>query len=279
MIEKLENYLKRQTYSKNFLGCSYYIYSNKEEYVGSVGKCNVNDKFNVNNLIDVLVINILIAILIEQKEISLNDKVSKYIDDFEYDDVLIIHLLTHSSGVVNKLNSKKFAAGSNVKINDVNYKILRKIIEKIYNTDIELLARSFIFEPLKMNDTRLIKNHVSSTINDISHFAKMIIKDGYYNRKQVIDMKYIDTWFTPLFIGNDNIRTTAGWIYGPSTSLCENIGCSNNTIVFDKKNYILVDRDNELVIVLLFNNLINDDKRSNLNKYIYRLLNEYKKLY
>ena len=279
MIEKLENYLKRQTYNKYFSGCNYYIFSNKEEYFGNIGNYKLDEKCNINNLIDILVINILLSILLDQKEINLNDKVSKYLCDFKYDDVLIIHLLTHSSGLINKIDNKKYEAGSNVSINDINYKLLKKLIEKIYSTDIGLLARSYIFEPLNMNDTKLIKNHVSSTITDISHFVKMIINDGYYNKKQIVDIKYIDMWFTPLFIGNDNIRSTIGWLYGPSVKLCNDIDFSSNTIVFDKNNYIIIDRDNELVIVMLFKDLNNNDKRNNINKYLYKILKEYGKIY
>lgn len=277
MIEKLDNYLKRQMYNKVFDNCCYYIYCNKEEYIGTIGNTNKDTIYNIQNIIDILVYNILICRLMDEKELNLLTKVNKYIDTLKYDDILIMHLLTHSSGLVNKIDNKKFDAGTNVKINDINFKLLRKVLENVYNTDIELLARSLIFEPLGMNDTKLIKNHVSTTINDISHFIKMILNNGYYNHKFIIDNKYIDTWFAPLFTNGD-IRTTIGWLYAPSTKLCNNIDFTSNTIAFDNNNYIIIDRDNELGIALIFNK-INKDKRNNINKYIFKLLNEYKKIY
>lgn len=278
MNEKLTNYLKRQIYNKNFSGCSYYILCDKQEYLNCIGKNNINSIINIGNFTNVLIINVLVSILINENEIKLNDRVVDYIPEFKYDDVLIIHLLTHSSGLVNRIDNKKFEAGTNVRINDINYKILKIIIEKLYTTDMELLARSLIFEPLAMNDTKLVKSQVYTTINDISHFAQMILNNGYYNGKLFIDIKYIDTWFTPLYMGDNGIRTTVGWLFAPSSDLCKNIDFSLSTICYGNKSYILIDRDNELAIVLLFNNL-SIDKRCNINKYIYKLLKEYGKIY
>lgn len=276
MIEKLEKYLKRQKYNKCFNGCSYYILCNKEKFIGNVGEIS-NKPIKIDNIIDIIVINMIICRLMDEKELNLQTKVNKYIEDLKYDDILIMHLLTHSSGLVNKIDNKKFEAGTDVKINGINYHLLKEIIEKVYNTNIELLARSFIFEPLNMFDTKLVKNHVCTTINDLSHFVDMILNDGYYNKKQIIDKKYIDLWFTPLFT-DGTIRTTIGWTFGPSTKVCSGIDYTLSTIIFDKKNLIVVDRDNEYALVLLFNDL-KEDIRNNICKYIFKLLKEENKIY
>lgn len=276
MINKINNYLKRQIYNKNFGGCSYYIRCNNEEYTNCLGKNGVNDVINVGNITNILVINVLISILMDEGEINLNDRVKDYIPEFKYDDILIFHLLTHSSGLINNMNNKKYNTATDVIFDDINYKILVMIIEKLYTTNLELLARSLVFERLCMNDTKLVRNKVYTTINDISHFAKMILDNGYYNSKQFIDIKYIDTWFTPLFLSDNNIRMTLGWILGNSSEICNKVDCGLNTIVFDNGNYILVDRDNDLAIIFLFKDL---KQKNNINKYIYRILKEYKKIY
>lgn len=276
-MNKINNYLKRQIYNKNFDGCSYYILCNNEEFSNCLGKNGVNDIINIGNFTNVLVVNVLISILIDEGEIKLDDKVADYIDNFDYDDVLIIHLLTHSSGLVSNLNNKKYDTATDVVFDEINYKILIMIIEKLYTTNLELLARSLIFERLCMNDTKLIRNKVYTTINDISHFVKMILDNGYYCGKQFIDLKYIDMWFTPLFLSTDNIRTTLGWVLGNNSELCNKVDCGLNTIVFDNGNYVLVDRDNDLAIVFLFKNIKHGN--NNINKYIYKILKEYKKIY
>lgn len=268
MNEKINSYLKRQMYNKVFDSCNYYIYCDKEEYVGSVGKCNLLDSYKFKYFVNVLVINTLVCILINEKELSLDTKVKKFIPDFKFEDVTIMHLLTHSSGLCKKMYNKKYETGETILFDDINFKILKTIIEKLYTTDMELLARSFIFEPLGMNDTKLVKGNIVTTITDLSHFTKMIINDGYYNGKFFIDINYIDMWFTPLYIGSNNIRTTIGWVFGPSTSICENIDFSLNSICYDENSYIIIDRDNELIMLLLFNK-IDNSKRNNINKYIF----------
>lgn len=278
MNEKITNYLKRQMYNKHFDSCNYYILCDKEEYSGSVGKCNLLDSYKFKYFVNVLVINTLISILINENELRLDSKVKEYLPEFKYDDVAIIHLLTHSSGLCKKIDNKKYDTGATVLFDDINFKILKQIIEKLYTTDMELLARSFIFEPLGMNDTKLVKNHIITTITDLSHFTKMILNNGYYNGKFFIDIKYIDMWFTPLYIGSDDIRTTVGWVFGPSTKICKNIDFSLNTVCYDENSYIIIDRDNELVMILLFKN-IDNTKRNNINKYIYAELKKVGKIY
>jgi len=278
MNEKINSYLKRQMYNKIFNSCNYYILCDKEEYSGSIGKCNLLDSYKFRYFVNVLVINTLVSILINEKELRLDTKVKEILPDFMYDDVAIIHLLTHSSGLVKKIDNKKYDTGSTVCFDDVNFKILRTIIEKLYTTDMELLARSFIFEPLGMNDTKLVKNHITTTITDLSHFTRMILNDGYYNRKFFIDIKYIDTWFKPLYINDKDIRTTVGWVFGPSTDLCKNIDFSLNTVCFDENSYIIIDRDNELIMIFLFDK-VDNSKRNNINKYIFNELKKIGKIY
>lgn len=278
MIDKINKYLKRQIYSKKFDGCSYYILCNNEEHSECLEKNGINDVINVGNFTDILVINTLISILIDEGEIKLDDKVVNFIPEFKYDDILIIHLLTHSSGLINNINNRKYDTATDVVFDEINYKILIMIIEKLYTTNLELLARSLIFERLCMNDTRLVRGKIYTTISDISHFAKMILNNGFYDGKKIIDIKYIDMWFTPLFLSNKNVRMTIGWILGNSSELCYKVDCSLNTIIFDNKNsYFLIDRDNELAIIFLFKNL--KQKNSNINRYMYKILKEYKKIY
>ena len=276
MINKINNYLKRQIYNKNFSGCSYYFLCNNEEYSDCFGKNKINDIINVGNFTNILVINVIVSILIDEGELQLYDKVKDYIPEFKYDDILIFHLLTHSSGLVKNFNNKKYDTATDVIIDDINYKILIMIIEKIYITNLDLLARSLIFDRLCMNDTKMVRNKIYTTINDISHFVKMILNNGYYNGKQFLNIKYIDMWFTPLFISNNNTRMTIGWLLGEGSKLCNRVDCGLNTIIFDNGNYILIDRDNDLAIVFLFKNL---NKNTNINKYLYKILKEYKKIY
>lgn len=345
MQEQLEKYLKRKVNEKVFPGCAYYIYCDNEEYIGCVGnksiipnieKNSIDTLYDIASLSKLLVTNLLISILLQEDRIKLDDKVIDYLPKFKYDNVLILHLLTHSSGIKvlydkNNIKSKddfytnielEYTPGGEAKYSDINFILLGFIIENIYGESLDVLARKYIFSKLDMNDTtynpkdkylcaptEIINNNllqgivddekarylngvsgnsgVFSTIKDISHFIKLILNDGYYNGKKIIDKKYIDLWFTPLFIDNEDVRRTIGWAYGKSSFLCNKF-CSDDTIVHTSFTgcHIVIDRANELGIVILSNRIhpTRDNtkllkERANINNYIYKLLVSYGKIY
>ena len=341
MHEKLEKYLKRKVYENVFPGCTYYIYCEGEEYIGCIGnkallpikeENSIDTLYDIASLSKLLVTNLLISLLLQDNKIKLDDKVSDYLPKFKYNNVLILHLLTHSSGInvlYDKYNIKSkdvfyndieliHEPGGDAKYSDINFILLGFIIEKIYGETLDVLAHKYIFSKLDMNDTtynpkdidrcaptegnlrgivhdekaKFLKGisgnaGVFTTIKDISHFIKLILNDGVYNGKKIIDKKYIDLWFTPLFIDNEDIRRTIGWAYGKSSLLCNKF-CSDDTIVHTGFTgcHIVIDRGNELAIVLLSNRIhpTRDNnkiykERANIDNYIYNLLVEYGKIY
>ncbi len=345
MVEELNTYLNKLVNSGVFPGCNYGIIVNDEIFFGSVGykslipkkaKNDVDNLYDIASLSKLLVTNVLITFLLRDEKIKLDDYVYKYIPDFKYDDVKIIHLLTHSSGInpaFNKFNlkdkeefinntKKVFEAGSNVYYTDINFILLGFIIEKIYQKPLDVLAQDLIFKPLGMNDTsynpkdkkRCVPMELTSdrglvcgfvhdekayflngvagnagvfsTVKDLSHFAQMILDDGYYNHQPFLDLSLIDMWFKPLFINEDGLRRTPGWIYGKSSPLCRDY-CSDDTIIHTgfPGHHLLIDRGNNLAIIFLSNSIhpsrMNEKlviSREKINKKIYDLLRKYDKI-
>ncbi len=270
MFDTLNKYLHDKL---NGESCNYYLICNKEEYCNNIGNCDVSDDYLLNNFVFNLVINTMISIMISEEKIFLHDKLNKYINGYN-DDILIIHLLTHSSGINNN-----FKPGDNVIIDNINGIILKDIIEKLYKADINFVAHKYIFSKLDMNDTTILDNDIKTKINDLIKFTKFIMNNGYYNGKYILDVKYIDIWFRPLFIGDNNIRTTIGWVSAKSDYACKDLDCSINAIIYNHSNYILIDRENDLAIIMLFNKKQDDKTKCDINKYIYKLLKEYNKIY
>ena len=177
MQEKLEKYLKRK--NNNY---SYYILCDYENYI--------SNNTNIYNISDEFIIIILISLLLQNDSIKLDDKVCKYISNFKHDNVLILHLLTHSSGI-NNINSKlEYTPGSDSKYNSINFILLRQIIENIYNNKLDIISNKYIFEPLDMVNTKYNNkdNTIITNIEDVSHIIKFILSDGYYNRKYILEM-------------------------------------------------------------------------------------------
>lgn len=133
-------------------------------------KVSENTLYDLASLTKVVSTTTLILKLIEENYFKLDTKVKDIIKDFEYDDVTILNLLTHTSGLpADDKNYKNcnnaedlwrftleepliFEPGTKVEYSDFNFIILGKIIEK-YKNSIEEYANEIIFKPLNMNNT------------------------------------------------------------------------------------------------------------------------------
>jgi len=119
-----------------------------------------------------------IMILVQQKKISLKDRLQNFFPNFSNlgQNINIHHLLVHSSGLVdyenliskNQIkqihdedvldllkNQKKmlFSSGSRYSYSNGGYCLLRLIIEKVSKQDIGSFLNKYIFSPLKMTST------------------------------------------------------------------------------------------------------------------------------
>jgi len=117
-------------------------------------------------------IGTLVLQLIEEKQLKLSDKVSKYLKSFSGEctsKVTIKDLLYHTSGfnVKNTLQFKNLKSGvdsiatkcldfsSNKKFNysDYNTATLARVIEEILEKPIEIILKEALFEPLQLKNT------------------------------------------------------------------------------------------------------------------------------
>jgi len=240
MIEEINKYLN----GMNIKDYSYSIITRSNIYNFK------NDIIIYKDIYNIVIINTLISILISEDKIKLDGYIYDYINT-EYRDVKVFHLLTHSSGLDDN-GIKEFNAGEDVLYSIYNYKLLKDIIENIVSDDVDNYIRNYI------------DININYSIRDYSNYIKMILHDGYYNGKKILDLTYIDMWFTPLFITNDNIRKTIGYNY-----YSENIIYSIND-----KVYTYIDRTDDIGIILY--NIKNNE---NVMKEIYRILKKYDEIY
>ncbi|OGG65805.1 hypothetical protein A3I99_03190 [Candidatus Kaiserbacteria bacterium RIFCSPLOWO2_02_FULL_45_11b] len=129
---------------------------------------------------------VAILILIEKKQISAEDTLSKFFPDFpDYGkDITIHYLLTHSSGLfdyeklmpeaqtaqihdegvldlLRKQEGTRFPPGTRYSYSNGGYCLLRLIIEKVSGQTIDSFLREYLFAPLGMDSTLI--NHESAT--------------------------------------------------------------------------------------------------------------------
>jgi CubicO group peptidase (beta-lactamase class C family) len=217
----------------------------------------------------------------------------------------------------------EFEPGSQAKYRDINFILLGFIIEKVYNKPINELALELVFKPLDMKSTTYLPKDkhnivptedmpnrgmvlgevhdekayflggvaghagVFSNITDITHFINMVLHNGFYNGKEFIESKYIDIWFQPLFMDDEDHRRTLGWIYGPTMHLCKD-SCGDDAIAHTgfPGHFIVIDRSNDLGIIFLSNrihpsrdNIEFLTRREEVCNTIYKLLKKYNKIY
>ena len=220
----------------------------------------------VNN-IDSIITILLITSLIKDEKIHLDDMVNKYLKGFSAE-LKLIHLLTHSSGITD--SETIFSVGTNAEYNNYNIELLDKIIEKVSGNSKAYCAEKLLFKPLNMVNTEYKNNKLYTTIHDITNIIYMILHNGYYNCKTIFETKYVDTWFTPLFINDNDIRRTIGFIY--SQSLFKDISVVGNDSLVDDNLIFFIDRTNDYGWIIL------GDKSQQLISDIYNILRKYDKV-
>jgi len=149
----------------------------RHTYDSSSPPVNQESIYDIASLTKVLSATPIAMKLIAQKKLSLEHTVQQFYPQFTgngKEDIIIRHLLTHSSGlpayyqfflddqistkddmldyILNvKLNSDP---GSHYEYSDLGFILLTSIIEKVANKSIDRLANSYVFTPLGMHHTR-----------------------------------------------------------------------------------------------------------------------------
>jgi hypothetical protein len=197
----IDQYIKKVIQINEIPGMAVGIVTNNkvtfQKYYGtetleSNKKVDSNSMFRVYSTTK-LMSNIGIFQLIEKEKVSLEDEISKYIDNIpaEWQNVKVKNLLSHSSGlpnwinfsdiatdapnaeVINRLSKEKmeFETGSDYRYNQTNYMLIAMIIEKITGETFE--------EYILKNQFSDSKNQVVFSSNSIEKIPNRIVKYVY----------------------------------------------------------------------------------------------------
>jgi CubicO group peptidase (beta-lactamase class C family) len=177
--QQIDNYLKETIEVNEIPGAAVAVIKNgKVIYEQYYGKSSIDENtlVNENSIFRLysttkLITAVGIFHLIEKNKLSLEDKISKYLDNLptEWQDVKIKNILTHSSGLPdivefedipyilienekwNRLYKKplEFETGDHYSYNQTNYCLLTKIIEKITGQTFEDYILKNQFPPIK----------------------------------------------------------------------------------------------------------------------------------
>jgi len=128
--------------------------------------------FDLASLTKPIVVGTLVMRLAEYGRLEIHAPIQKYLPEFTHQQVTILHLLTHTSGlpawravylettskdqVVDYLSQMplEYPTGEQVVYSCLGYILLGKLIERVTGKALDQLAQKWIFEPLEMSQTR-----------------------------------------------------------------------------------------------------------------------------
>lgn len=206
MKEEINAYLEKLVKDKVMPGCNWCVITSSDLFIDSVGYASLvpkKEKNDINNLYDLasltklIVTNTLASFLIDEGKLRLDALVKDYLPTFPFDNVKIIHLLTHSSGIIPKydkyhLKSKdefinnialKFEPGTNMLYVDNNFILIGFIIEKLYDKPLDVLAKELIFEPLEMHDTTFLPSDKNKCVPTELTDERGLVKGEVHDEK------------------------------------------------------------------------------------------------
>lgn len=167
-------------------GVNYAIIADDEKIVGSLGlkgkydiengeiiikeeKNDIDTLYDLASLTKVISTVTIIFRLIEKNVLNIDDKVSKFLPRFKYDDITIYDVLTHTSGLpadyrtkdiitydeaLGKLFSSDKETEKGVFVySDLDYILLGLIIEKVCNKKLDIVFEEEVAIPLEMSST------------------------------------------------------------------------------------------------------------------------------
>lgn len=163
----------------------------------------------------------LVMMFVDEGKISLDDKVSKYIPDFELfgkNFITIRHCLSHYTGVKTEtglrgiLSRRKYSsleeeveayakaeiqsnAGTEFRYSTVGLNIAGRILEIVSKKKFDMLIKQKLFNPLGMRKTTFStldgsainpSGGAMSTADDYMHFLQMLLNNGKYHGNQIL---------------------------------------------------------------------------------------------
>lgn len=168
LIKQQDRFIQKKAYGYASL------WNNKQQLLETPEKMTLQHVFDLASLTKVVGTTTGIMYLADRKQLSVNDRVSKYIRAFdtpEKRNITIRHLLTHSSGMLDwypmyyRSNNKQAtfqliselplfdSIGKQRRYSDLGFTILGQIIEVVSGMPLDRFAKEKIFLPLGMKHT------------------------------------------------------------------------------------------------------------------------------
>lgn len=209
LIKYMDSWAKADRFSGTVLVCESdnillhksYGYANVQYIMMN----KVNTKYKIASLTKQFTAAAVLK-LYEMGKMKLEDKIQKYIPEYEHAKSLTIHqLLSHTSGIPEHTNFKEyriseainfsiildrlnrreldFKPGDRAEYSNSNYVLLAKIVEIVSGVDIEAFYKEYIFKPAGLENTGVSRNEdiISELAQGYTYSGEGIINADYYD--------------------------------------------------------------------------------------------------
>lgn len=175
-----KDYINNLIVNKKIYGLNVCVVYEKKEIeaygfksvVPNVEIATTDTLYDVASLTKVLTVLPIICRLIDNKVIKFSTKIKSILPNFKYNDITILDLLIHQSGLPSSIDmrnirhdkesfineiyklDKSYKTGSDVVYSDIGYILLGIALEKIFdNYSLDTISRHVVFNKLNMYDT------------------------------------------------------------------------------------------------------------------------------
>jgi len=285
-----------------------YGFSNKKAKTKNV----INSKYQIYSITKSITATVILK-LVEEKKLSLNDRLSKFYPDLpNADSITIEHLLTHTSGIYSYNNDfsmpvdkeqsiidflKKtpldFKPGTDWNYSNTGYFLLGFIIQKITGMQYATVVKEYVFKPLQMSDSGFdFKNLTDKKkSNGYQYIYKNNFKDAFlYSNNELFSAGGMFSTVGDLYKFHQGMQSykiinkeLAEKAYTPFKNkygygwfidtISENRIISHSGGASGFRSYLLRDTKNDICVVLLCNSE-NSDVAAIRNKILHILFNQ-----
>ncbi|MEX2632862.1 MAG: serine hydrolase [Balneolales bacterium] len=182
--------------------------------------------FDLASLTKAYATTFAIMLLVDRGELSLDDRITDHLPDFPEDkkDILVRHLLTHTSGLLpwqpiylftnNPNTARKWVAGSKLHsppgkkrvYSDLGFITLGYLIEEISGQPVDQFLSGHLYKPIGLENT-MFNPPISDNIVSTSHgnpFERRMIDDDDFGYKVDATSDEMDDWREYVLKGETN---------------------------------------------------------------------------
>ncbi|MFV0416333.1 MAG: serine hydrolase domain-containing protein, partial [Chthoniobacterales bacterium] len=211
--------------------------------------------------------------LMEEGKLSIHDNVRQYIPEYPFDDILLLYLMTHTSGCRQTGGSipkdkqafydglvREFPADTDFAYFSAGYNVLSDTIERVSGQSIQDYGKTEIFDKLGMKNTRFSphtgESGMRTTAGDLIKFSRHLLETRKTGEAGVLTPFSVDLMFREMTAGRYD-RTPAFFLKSQTRRFGRCFGDLNSEEAAGHAGasgcFLMLDPKYDVIIVILTN--------------------------